>query len=65
MVKKLLIVGLIVAAVVLGLWRLGLIDEGRLKGKATELKDSAEKSVKRAGEDAKKSAREAVDEKLR
>jgi hypothetical protein len=65
MLKKLLIVVLIVAAVVFGLWRLGVIDEGRLKRKATELKDSAEKNVKRAGEEAKKGAREAVDEKLR
>jgi len=54
MLKKLVVVGLICAATVFGLWRWGVLDERRLKREATELQERAEKAAK--------SAREAVDE---
>jgi hypothetical protein len=65
MLRKILVVVLIAAAVVFGLWRWGVLDERRLKHKATELQESAEKNAKRIGEEAAKSARDAVDDTRR
>jgi len=62
MLKKLVVVGLICAATVFGLWRWGVLDERRLKREATERQERAEKNARRAAEEAAKSAREAVDE---
>lgn len=61
MLKTIVLVGLLLAAaVVFGLWRGGFLDEDAVKDKAAELGRSAEKNVKRAGEEAAKAAREAV-----
>jgi hypothetical protein len=66
MIRKLvLLVVLVAAAVVFGLWRAGVLDEGRLKDEAAELRERAEKSGKRAAEGAIEKGREAIDDARR
>ena len=61
MLKMMVLVALLLAgAVVFGLWRGGFLDEDAVKDKAAELGRSAEKNVKRAGEEAAKATREAA-----
>ena len=65
MLKKLILVVLVAAAAVFGVWRLGLLDERRVKDEAAELRERAEESARRAAEETAKRAREAVDDATR
>lgn len=59
--RKILFAVLVAAAVVVGLWRLGVLDERKLKDEATEVRERAAEEAK----DAAKAAREAVESKRR
>ena len=66
MVRKLLFLVLLVsAATVIALWRLGVLDERRVKDEAAELRDRAEQGAKRAADATTKAAREAVEDAKR
>jgi signal transduction histidine kinase len=65
MIRKVIVVVIVAAAVVFGLWRLGVLDDRKLKDEASDLKDRAEKGVKRAGEETAKKAREGIEDAAR
>ncbi len=65
MLRKTILLAVLVAAAALALWRLGLLDRGRVKDEAAELRERAEKGAKRASEEAGKTAREAVQDATR
>ena len=61
MLRKLLIfVVLVAAAAFFGLWKMGVLDEGRVKDKAAELKERAAEGAQRAAEKTADTARDAV-----
>lgn len=57
MIRKLAFALVVAAAVVLVLWRLGMIDKRRLRNEASEMQERAEEKAKEAA----KAAREAVE----
>ncbi len=60
MFKRIVVVLLVAAATFYGLWRLGFIDQGRVKDEVGELRERAEKEARRVADEAAKRAREAV-----
>jgi hypothetical protein len=61
MFRKIALVIVVAAAVLFGLWRLGIVDTGSMGKQATELKERAKDEAR----DAAKSARDAAADSVR
>jgi hypothetical protein len=65
MLRKLVMLVLVAAAVGFGLWRMGVLDEGKVQDSAAELGERAAESARRAAEKAAEKARDAVEDAKR